>query len=248
MATDQDAQAHSDPPLQQNQNQPQQQNPFAERQAERDALVAGWSNLRKGLPIESASVLAALAKVPRHVFVPEVLQPQAYDDVPQVIGHQQTISQPYIVALMSQMLDLKPTDRVLEIGTGSGYQAAVLAELAAEVFSIEIIPWLAACAAHTLASIHYKPPKLQTRCGDGFLGWPEAAPFDAIILTAAPEHIPQPLLDQLGVGGRLVVPVGDQTYGQQLQRITRDADGILHQELGLPVLFVPMTGLAQESE
>lgn len=242
MAADQDPQPHRDgsPPQ-------QQQSPFAERQAERDVLVAGWSDRCKGLPIESASVLAALKKVPRHVFVPDVLQAHAYDDTPQVIGHQQTISQPYIVALMSQMLDLKPTDRVLEIGTGSGYQAAVLAELAGEVFSIEIIPWLASCAAHTLTSLGYKPPKLHTRCADGFLGWPEAAPFDAIILTAAPEQIPQPLLDQLGKGGRLVVPVGDQTHGQQLQRITRDTNGVLHRELGLPVLFVPMTGQAQES-
>ena len=165
---------------------------------------------------------------------------RAYEDRPLPIGHRQTISQPYIVAYMTQALRLTPDAKVLEVGTGSGYQAAVLAELAAAVYSIEIITQLAERARDTLAELGYA--NVQVRQGDGYAGWPEQAPFDAIMVTAAPDHVPQPLVDQLAVGGRLIIPVGQNR--QTLTILTRTEDGV-EQDTTLPVLFVPMTGEAE---
>jgi protein-L-isoaspartate(D-aspartate) O-methyltransferase len=191
--------------------------------------------------INDERVLAALRRVPRHRFVPDSLQQNAYEDRPLPIGHGQTISQPFIVAFMSQNLMLKPGDKVLEVGTGSGYQAAVLAELGARVFSIEIVEPLGREAAARLKNLGYE--SIQTRVGDGYLGWPEEAPFDAIIVTAAPDHVPPALKSQLRDGGRLILPVGDAH--QELLLITRRGDAFDTQKL-LPVRFVPMTGEAQK--
>jgi protein-L-isoaspartate(D-aspartate) O-methyltransferase len=192
--------------------------------------------------VRDARVLAAMRKVQRHLFVPEQMIPHAYTDQPLPIGHRQTISQPYIVAFMTEALQLKPQDRVLEIGTGSGYQAAVLAELVREVYSIEIVEPLAKEAEERLKQLGYSNLKL--RVGDGYRGWPEAAPFDAIMVTAAPDHIPPALIDQLSEGGRLVVPVG--RFHQELVRIRRTPKGIKQEEL-LPVRFVPMVGEAEKA-
>jgi protein-L-isoaspartate(D-aspartate) O-methyltransferase len=191
----------------------------------------------EGRDVRDPRVLAAMRKVPRHLFVPPSLADEAYDDHPLPIGEGQTISQPYIVALMTELLRLKGGERVLEVGTGSGYQAAILAETAGEVFSIEILEPLARRAAATLEGLGYG--RVQVRAGDGYLGWPEAAPFDAIIVTAAPDHVPQPLLDQLKVGGRLVIPVGD--FYQELVVCTKTAAGVSRRGV-IPVRFVPMTG------
>jgi protein-L-isoaspartate(D-aspartate) O-methyltransferase len=187
--------------------------------------------------VRDARVLAAMRKVERHRFVPEALQHWAYADQPLPIGHGQTISQPYIVAFMTESLELKPSDRVLEIGTGSGYQAAILAELCREVYSIEIVEPLSKEASERLEKQAYKNLKL--RVGNGYRGWPEAAPFDAIMVTAAPPSIPQALLDQLAVGGRLLVPVG--RLFQELVRVRRTPKGMVQEDL-LPVRFVPMVG------
>jgi len=156
--------------------------------------------------VRDPRVLAAMRKVPRHMFVEPAARGEAYEDHPVPIGNNQTISQPYIVALMTELLELPPHARVLEIGTGSGYQSAVLGEIAAEVYSIEILPDLAQAAADKLKELGYA--NVEVRAGDGYRGWPEHAPFDGIIVTAAPERIPQPLVDQLSVGGRMVIPVG----------------------------------------
>ena len=188
--------------------------------------------------IASEAVLRAMASVPRHEFVPESQLPLAYTDQPLPIGHGQTISQPYIVALMTEVLDLQPGESVLEIGTGSGYQAAVLAEITEKVYTIEILEPLATRAGETLGGLGYD--KVQVRNGDGYRGWLEHAPFDAIIVTAAPDHVPQPLIDQLAIGGRMVIPVG--TYYQELMLMMKDADGNLTREGVIPVRFVPMTG------
>ncbi len=184
-------------------------------------------------------VLAAMRAVPRHAFVPESAQRQAYDDTPLSIGHGQTISQPYIVGAMTELLGLAPGDRVLEIGTGSGYQAAVLAEITDGVYTIEIVPALAERAARTLREQGYG--RVRVRCGDGYLGWPEAAPFDAIILTAAPEEIPPPLWDQLRPGGRIVAPVGEQGAAQELVVGEIDASGERRTRRVMLVRFVPLT-------
>jgi protein-L-isoaspartate(D-aspartate) O-methyltransferase len=192
--------------------------------------------------VRDARVLAALRAVPRHEFMPESQRAYAYSDRPLPIGSGQTISQPYIVAYMTEQLALADGARVLEVGTGSGYQAAVLAELGAEVYSIEIVPELAERARRDLARLGYA--RVHVRAGDGYQGWPEAAPFDAIIVTAAPERVPQPLLDQLALGGRMIVPVGD-AY-QELVLYTREAAGIREESL-IPVRFVPMTGEAQQA-
>lgn len=192
----------------------------------------------KARGIQDPLVLKAMAKVERHRFVPGPLQNRAYGDHPLPIGQEQTISQPYIVALMTELSSLKGGEKVLEIGTGSGYQAAVLAELAKEVYTIEIIPALANSARDRLQKLGYK--NIQVKTGDGYQGWPEAAPFDAIIVTAAPDHIPQPLINQLKEGGRMIVPVG--TYpNQELKRITKKSGKAEITDI-LPVLFVPMTG------
>ena len=188
-----------------------------------------------GRDIKDTRVLDAMRKVPRHRFVPEKLQAEAYDDTPLSIGEGQTISQPYIVAYMTQILELRPTDRVLEIGTGSGYQAAVLAELVKEVHTIEIVPGLAERAKGVLAALGYT--NIRTRIGDGYAGWPEAAPFDKVIVTAAPDDVPQTLVDQLAEGGIMVVPVG---RGDQIMTVLRRTkDGVVRRET-IPVRFVPM--------
>ena len=190
--------------------------------------------------IADSAVLAAMGRVPRHLYVPEALRDSAYADHPWPIGEGQTISQPYIVAYMTEALGLDPSDRVLEIGTGSGYQAAILAELVAEVYTIEIVPELAQTAEARLRDLGYD--NIHVRKGDGYVGWPEAAPFDAVIVTAAPEHVPRPLVDQLAEGAHLVIPVGG--YYQELLRITRRGEETRTERL-LPVAFVPMTGAAQ---
>jgi len=185
-------------------------------------------------------VLAAMRKVPRHEFVPDAIRSRAYDDSALAIGFDQTISQPYIVAAMTEAARVGPGKRVLEIGTGSGYQCAVLAETGADVYSIEIVQPLAERTHAVLARLGYD--KLHLRIGDGYRGWPEAAPFDAIVVTAAPKQIPQPLIDQLAVGGRLVIPVGEQK-AQRLEVVERGANGTVTKEM-FDVEFVPMTGEA----
>ena len=191
--------------------------------------------------IEDERVLAAMRKVPRHEFVPDTVVGRAYDDEPLPIGDDQTISQPYIVALMTELAAVRPSARVLEVGTGSGYQAAVLAELAKDVYSIEIVEALAKRAAATLRRLGYD--RIHLRQGDGYRGWPDAAPFDAILVTAAPPSVPAPLLEQLAPGGRLVIPVGGGA-AQVLEVHRRTADGIVV-ERHAPVAFVPMTGAAR---
>jgi len=208
-------------------------------QSAREAMVREQIAARG---VKSAAVLAAMRRVPRHQFMPEDLRPLAYGDRPVPIGLGQTISQPYIVALMTELAAVGSGSRVLEIGTGSGYQAAVLAELGTDVYSIEILAPLRERAAEILARLGYA--QVKTRVGDGYLGWPEAAPFDAIIVTAAPARVPEPLKRQLKLGGRLVLPVG--TSDQELKVITRTAAGFSERNV-IPVRFVPMTGKADES-
>lgn len=193
--------------------------------------------------IENPHVLAAMGRVPRHEFVPAPLRGSAYGDFPLPIGHGQTISQPYIVAFMTEALRPAPTDRVLEIGTGSGYQAAVLAELVAKVYTIEIVAPLGERARTDLARLKYD--NVQVRIGDGYAGWPESAPFDAIIVTCSPAHIPAPLVQQLRDGGRMIIPVGDARSGQELYLLEKRGTKV-EQRAVLPVRFVPMTGRAQE--
>jgi len=193
--------------------------------------------------VRDARVLAAMERVPRHLFVPPELRAQAYDDYPLPIGDEQTISQPYIVALMTSLLELRGGERVLEIGTGSGYQAAVLAEIAGEVYTIEILGSLAERSRATLAELGYR--NVEVRHGDGWAGWPEKAPFDGILVTAASPRVPQPLLEQLKVGGRLVVPVG--RFFQDLLVYTRTAEGYEKRNV-IPVRFVPLTGEVDNPE
>lgn len=188
--------------------------------------------------IHDPGVLEAMRKVPRHFFVDEALRDQAYNDHPLPIGEKQTISQPYIVALMTESLRLTGVEKVLEIGTGSGYQAAVLAELADRVFSIERHPALAHRANQTIQQLGYK--NVIIRVGDGSLGWPDDAPFDGILVTAGTPEIPQPLVDQLAVGGRFILPVGDR-YGQELLLVERRPEGISKTQLG-GVRFVDLVG------
>jgi protein-L-isoaspartate(D-aspartate) O-methyltransferase len=191
--------------------------------------------------VRDERVLEAMRTVERHKFVPPSQVPYAYYDQPLPIGEGQTISQPYIVALMTELLEPKPTDKVLEIGTGSGYQAAVLAGLVKEVYTIEIVPLLAETADERLQNLGYK--NITVKCGDGYQGWEEHAPFDGVIVTAAPDHIPQPLVDQLAEGGRLVIPVGD--FFQELVVLTKTEKGIKKRSV-IPVRFVPMTGEAEK--
>jgi protein-L-isoaspartate(D-aspartate) O-methyltransferase len=196
-----------------------------------------------GRGIRDARVLAAMRQVPRHELVPPARRGEAYADRPVGIGHGQTISQPYIVALMTELARVEPGDRVLEVGTGSGYQAAVLAACGAEVWTIEIVDELAKRAAEDLARLGFD--RVHVRSGDGYLGWPEAAPFDAILVTAAPPRVPAPLLEQLRVGGRLVIPVGETGGMQSLEVHERRETGVVVERV-VPVRFVPMTGKAQE--
>jgi protein-L-isoaspartate(D-aspartate) O-methyltransferase len=186
-----------------------------------------------------ARVIEAMQKVPRHEFVPRDEWRFAYENRPLPIGYGQTISQPYVVALMTDLLRLKPDDRVLEIGTGSGYQAAILAELTAHVYSIEIIRQLAENARTLLDRLGYQ--RVQTRIGDGYYGWAEQAPFDAIIVTAASDHVPPPLIRQLKPGGRMLIPVGSRFMTQQLVLVEKASDGTVTTRLLLPVRFVPLT-------
>lgn len=194
---------------------------------------------RGGLPPIGKRVLQAMSKVPRHEFVPEKYQSLAYENMPLSIGEGQTISQPYIVALMSNLSQVDSDSVVLEIGTGSGYQAAILGELTSQVYTIEIIPALGKNAKKTLKRLNYN--NVSVKIGDGYAGWPEHAPFDAIVVTAAPETVPQPLIDQLKVGGRMVIPVGPQESSQTLQVLTKNEDGKLSTLDIIPVLFVPFT-------
>jgi protein-L-isoaspartate(D-aspartate) O-methyltransferase len=203
---------------------------------ERDAALTAETTGRARL---DARVMAAMARVPRERFVPPELRAQAWDNRPLPIGHEQTISQPFIVALMTDLLNPKAGQRVLEIGTGSGYQAAVLAELGAEVYTIEIVEPVGLAGAQALREAGYGSVK--TRIGDGYAGWPEAAPFDAVIVTAAPAAIPAPLVAQLKIGGRMVVPVGAAHETQQLMVGVKRADGTLEERRTLPVRFVPLT-------
>jgi protein-L-isoaspartate(D-aspartate) O-methyltransferase len=191
--------------------------------------------------VTDGRVLAALSRVPRHAFVPVPLRGRAYEDGPLPIGHGQTISQPYVVAFMTEALAPQPTDRVLEIGTGSGYQAAVLSSLVAEVYSIEIVAGLAQRAEADLRRTGCA--NVQVRAGNGYLGWPEAAPFDAIIVTCAPEAVPRALVDQLKVGGRMIIPVGPQSGAQELCLLRKRPHGLATRAV-LPVRFVPMVGKA----
>src|SRR5436189_5188554 len=192
--------------------------------------------------IKDKRVLSAMAKVPREEFVPPESRAASYEDGPLPIGYDQTISQPYVVAFMTEQLRPKPSDRVLEIGTGSGYQAAILAELVSEVYSIEIVDPLAKNAEAALQRLGYK--NVHVKAGDGYKGWPEAGPFDAVIVTCAPDKVPQPLVDQLKDGGRMVIPVGDR-FAQELYLLEKKK-GQLKQSATLPVRFVPMTSEAKE--
>jgi len=194
--------------------------------------------------VTDAAVLASLDAVPRHLFVPPTERARAYEDRPLPIGDGQTISQPYMVALMTSLLELRPGEKVLEIGTGSGYQASILSRVAAEVYTMEIRQPLADRARRTLADLGYR--NVHVRTGDGFQGWPDAAPFDGIIVTAAPPSVPDPLLRQLKTGGRLVIPVRDRNALQSLLVLTKRPDGGFDRANVMPVFFVPMTGEAQQ--
>jgi len=203
------------------------------------AAMARETGGETGRPRLADPVMAAMAKVPRHRFVPSSQEAFAYDNRALAIGEGQTISQPYIVALMTDLLDLKRSDRVLEIGTGSGYQAAVLAELAAKVYTIEIVEPLGRRSAKLLEELGYR--NVELRIGDGYGGWPDGAPFDAIVVTAAPTAVPQPLIDQLGRGGRMVIPVGEAGEVQHLLLVQKERDGSATTRRTLAVRFVPMT-------
>jgi protein-L-isoaspartate(D-aspartate) O-methyltransferase len=217
----------------------------ADRAGEREALLreiqaemretAAWT----GPTTLSPRVLTALRQVPRHEFVPAASQDSAYANCPLPIGSGQTISQPYIVALMTELADVAPGDRVLEVGTGCGYQAAVLAELASRVYTIETVPSLASEARDRLARLGYA--NVEVREGDGWAGWPEQSPFDAILVTAAAREIPPPLVAQLAPGGKLVLPVGDTPFSQHLLLVEKDAEGNAKECGILPVAFVPLT-------
>ncbi len=191
--------------------------------------------IRRG--ISSEKVLNAFMTVPRHSFVPDEYLRFAYSDQPLPIGEGQTISQPYIVAYMTEVLDLKPGNKVLEIGTGSGYQAAILAEVGAEVYSVELIKSLAGNAKRILTNLGYS--KIHLKTGDGYLGWPEYAPFDAILVTCSPAEIPEPLKQQLAEGGKMIIPVGEQ-YNVQYLYLLEKKNGKIHQKNVMPVRFVPM--------
>jgi len=201
---------------------------------ERQHMVARQLKARD---ITDPRVLAAMGKVPRHLFVPPYLAPLAYSDQPLPIGSGQTISQPYIVALMTQWAEVKPGDKVLEVGTGSGYQAAILVELTDRVFTMELLPELAEAARQRLKDLGYG--RIQVRCGDGYQGWPEEAPFNAILVTATAPEVPTALKEQLKEGGRLVIPVGHTGSVQQLLRLHK-VQGELREEERVPVLFVPL--------
>lgn len=208
--------------------------------AEVEAMAEELNSAPDGTPAIASAVLDALGRVPRHCFVPEVERDFAYLNRPLSIGYGQTISQPYIVAFMTDLLKLNPGSRVLEIGTGCGYQTAVLAETGAEVYSIEIVEPLASQAAEILQALGYR--HVHVRQGDGYHGWVEHAPYDGIIVTAGASHVPQPLLDQLKPGGRMIIPLGQAYATQELLLIVKDEQGAVHRQEVLPVRFVPLTG------
>jgi protein-L-isoaspartate(D-aspartate) O-methyltransferase len=212
---------------------------FTERRFDREQMVQSQMVLRSPA-VRDAAVLEAMRRVPRHLFVSEHLQSVAYADRPLPIGHGQTISQPFIVAFMTEALQVEPGAKILEIGTGSGYQAAVLSELTLEVFTIEIIRSLGEEASQRLQRLGYRT--VRVRVGDGYYGWPEEAPFDGIIVTCAAGHIPPPLLKQLRTGGRMVIPLGEVYEVQRLMLVTKDKSGTIQTRELLPVAFVPMTG------
>ena len=222
---------------------------FSEAGQETDAYARKRQKMVKeqlaARDISDRRVLEAMGRVPRHLFVPPAYRDEAYADYPLPIGESQTISQPYIVALMTQCLALKGGEKILEIGTGSGYQAAVLAELKARVFSIDINPRLAEQAGRTLRELGYED--IRVKSGDGFFGWPEEAPFDAIIITCASPRLPPLLVDELREGGRLIIPLGGARQFQVLTLVTKTADGIRTKEIS-GVRFVPMTGEAQKKQ
>jgi protein-L-isoaspartate(D-aspartate) O-methyltransferase len=207
-----------------------------EFQTRRAAMVT-WHIAKRG--VSDPRVLAAMGAVPRQEFVPDRYRSAAYDDRPLPIGHGQTISQPYIVALMTELVQVKPGDKALEIGTGSGYQAAVLAEITTNVWSIEIIEPLAKSAADRLKRLGYD--KVEVKFGDGYFGWPEHAPFDAIVVTAAADHVPPPLIEQLKPGGRMVIPLGGPFQTQWLVLVEKDAAGKIRTRNIAAVAFVPLT-------
>lgn len=194
--------------------------------------------------VADPNVLEAMRTVPRHAFVPQAQRANAYEDRPLYIGHGQTISQPYIVAFMTEALELEPNSVVLEIGTGSGYQAAVCAEIAKEVWTIEIVEPLAESAARLLTELGYT--NVHVKAGDGYYGWPQEGPFDAIIGTAAAGEVPPPLIEQLKTGGRMILPVGSRLGLQYLILATKDEQGQLHRREVMPVRFVPMTGRIEQ--
>lgn len=209
------------------------------REIDGDALYASSALDRRSI---DRRVMDVMAKVPRHEFVPAYLRSSAYANIPLPIGHGQTISQPFIVALMTDLLETKKDDVVLEVGTGSGYQAAVLSALVKKVYTIEVIKELGESARERLSRLRYR--NVEVRIADGYFGWEEHAPFDAIIVTAAAGHVPPPLIKQLKPGGRIVIPIGGTYQVQMLMVVTRDASGTLKTRQVLPVRFVPLTGKA----
>jgi protein-L-isoaspartate(D-aspartate) O-methyltransferase len=223
--------------------------PTNERQSELDALVR---EVARNAEVRDRRVLDALRRVPRHRFVPPDAESAAYEDRPLSIGHDQTISQPSVVAVMTAAVRPSPADRCLEIGTGSGYQAAVLAEVCQRVYSIEYLAPLARFAEKNLRSAGYGAERVVLRTGDGYAGWPEAAPFDAIVVTAAPERVPRPLLEQLALGGRLVIPVGPEGDVQRLELYVRKAAGLgagaFERSVLMAVRFVPFLGSGTKTQ
>ncbi len=218
---------------------------FSEYHRERSLMVQSQM-VHRSPGVRDRAVLEAMRQVPRHLFVPWARQRSAHADRPLPIGHGQTISQPYIVALMTEALKMKPDAKVLEIGTGSGYQAAVLSELTPRVFSMEIISALGNEARQRLQKLGYRV--IRVRVGDGYFGWPDEAPFDGIIVTCAAGHIPPPLIAQLREGGRMVIPVGGVYEVQRLMVVTKDSQGKVWTKELLPVRFVPMTGAVQKAQ
>jgi len=213
---------------------------FEERVDERELMVKESVENYPYLQVKNRAVLEAMRRVPRHAFVPEDMSPFAYENRPLPIGYNQTISQPVIVAHMSALLELDSTHKVLEIGTGSGYQAAILAELCNSVFTMEIIPPLGERAAAVLTELGYE--QVRVRVGNGYDGWPAEAPFDRMIVTCAPDNIPEKLVEQLAPGGRIIIPVGSQYQTQYMVLLKKNKSGKVVQEKQYPVRFVPMTG------